>query len=67
MRHGRRVEWRKRSRRGLARMTGGTASADDIPALLAEVEAGFAGPSSLLFLPYLAGERTPHTIPMREA
>jgi xylulokinase len=39
------------------------AGSDDIPALLAEVEAGFAGPSPLLFLPYLTGERTPHNDP----
>jgi len=35
----------------------------DIPALLAEVEAGFDGPSPLLFLPYLTGERSPHNDP----
>ncbi len=35
----------------------------DVAALLAEVEAGFAGPSPLLALPYLAGERTPHDDP----
>jgi xylulokinase len=35
----------------------------DIPALLAEVEAGFTGPSPLLVLPYLSGERTPHDDP----
>ena len=35
----------------------------DIPALLAEVEAGFKGPSRLLVLPYLQGERTPHDDP----
>jgi xylulokinase len=39
------------------------AGSDDIPALLAEVEAGFAGPSQVLFLPYLTGERTPHNDP----
>jgi len=32
----------------------------DIEALLAEVESEGAQPSRLLFLPYLAGERTPH-------
>lgn len=32
----------------------------DIAALLSEVEAGFTGPSRLLALPYLFGERTPH-------
>jgi xylulokinase len=47
----------------VARMIGGTADAGDLPALLAEVEAGFTGPGSLLFLPYLAGERTPHNDP----
>jgi xylulokinase len=35
----------------------------DIPSLLAEAEARFAGPSRLLFLPYLSGERTPHDDP----
>ncbi len=35
----------------------------DVATLLAEVEAGFAGPSPLLALPYLAGERTPHDDP----
>jgi xylulokinase len=39
------------------------AGSEDIPALLAEVEAGFAGPSPLLFLPYLTGERSPHNDP----
>jgi xylulokinase len=39
------------------------AGSDDIPACLAEVEAGFTGPSPLLFLPYLTGERTPHNDP----
>lgn len=42
-----------------ARLTG----ADDIAALLTRVEAGYARPSPLLFLPYLAGERTPHNDP----
>ena len=32
----------------------------DVGALLGEVEAGFVGPSPLLALPYLFGERTPH-------
>lgn len=32
----------------------------DIGALLSKVEAGYTGPSSLMFLPYLSGERTPH-------
>ena len=44
---------------GIARLLGGA----DIPALLAEAEAGFSGPSRLLVLPYLAGERTPHDDP----
>ncbi|RYC32391.1 xylulokinase [Lichenibacterium minor] len=35
----------------------------DVATLLAEVEAGFSGPSALLALPYLAGERTPHDDP----
>lgn len=35
----------------------------DIPALLARVEADWRGPSRILFLPYLAGERTPHDDP----
>ena len=35
----------------------------DIGAMLAEVEAGFTGPSPLLALPYLFGERTPHNDP----
>lgn len=41
------------------RWTGGA----DIAATLAAVEAGFRGPSSLLALPYLSGERTPHDDP----
>ncbi len=35
----------------------------DIGALLAEAEHRFAGPSRLLALPYLTGERTPHNDP----
>jgi xylulokinase len=35
----------------------------DIPTLLAEAEARFAGPGRLLVLPYLSGERTPHDDP----
>lgn len=35
----------------------------DPAALLARVEAGYRGPSRLLFLPYLSGERTPHNDP----
>jgi len=34
-----------------------------LPDLLAEAEAGFTGPSPLLVLPYLSGERTPHDDP----
>lgn len=36
----------------------------DIASLLAEAEASFKGPSSLLALPYLYGERTPHNDPL---
>jgi xylulokinase len=39
----------------------------DVAALLAEVEAEFKGPSSLLTLPYLYGERTPHNDPLARA
>ena len=35
----------------------------DIDALLKRVEAAYQGPSSILFLPYLSGERTPHNNP----
>ncbi|MBM6579313.1 xylulokinase [Microvirga sp. BT689] len=35
----------------------------DIGELLRETEAAYKGPSSLLFLPYLMGERTPHNDP----
>lgn len=35
----------------------------DLAALLARVEAGYRGPSRVLFLPYLSGERTPHNDP----
>jgi xylulokinase len=35
----------------------------DITDLLARVEERFAGPSRIVFLPYLAGERTPHNDP----
>ena len=35
----------------------------DIDLLVGEAEAGFGGPSDLLFLPYLTGERTPHNDP----
>lgn len=36
---------------------------DDIGAVLERVEARFRGPSRIIFLPYLAGERTPHNDP----
>ena len=35
----------------------------DIDALLARVGHGYRGPSPVLFLPYLSGERTPHNNP----
>ena len=41
--------------------------ARDIATLLAEAEAGFKGPSHLLALPYLYGERTPHNDPLARA
>jgi xylulokinase len=34
--------------------------ADDIGQLLTTVEANYAGPSRVMFIPYLNGERTPH-------
>ena len=43
----------------VARWTGRT----DLGRLLAAVEAAYTGPSSLLALPYLYGERTPHNDP----
>lgn len=39
----------------------------DVAALLAEVEVNFRGPSYLLALPYLFGERTPHNDPLARA
>lgn len=39
----------------------------DIAALLDEAEQGFKGPSYLLTLPYLYGERTPHNDPLARA
>ena len=42
---------------------GRVGGSDDIAALLGEVEASFTGPSPLLFLPYLTGERSPHNDP----
>jgi xylulokinase len=41
--------------------------ADDIPALLRAVEKRMTTPSHLLFLPYLAGERTPNDDPAMRA
>ena len=46
------VEW-------AARLTG----QPDLNDLLTRTEAAFTGPQRLLFLPYLAGERTPHNDP----
>jgi xylulokinase len=43
----------------LARLIG----APDIGALLKQLEASKCGPSHVLFLPYLSGERTPHNDP----
>jgi xylulokinase len=36
----------------------------DIARALADVEAGYKGPGDVMFLPYLAGERTPHNDPL---
>jgi xylulokinase len=44
----------------LARLLG----TDDVDGLLTEVEGSWSAPGRLLFLPYLAGERTPHDDPM---
>ncbi len=44
----------------VARLTG----AADEAALLAEVEAAGEAPGTVLFLPYLSGERTPHNDPL---
>lgn len=41
----------------------GLLGAGDLDALLGEAEAAYRGPSRLLVLPYLAGERTPHDDP----
>lgn len=38
-------------------------TAQDLPSVLAEVDARYAGPSNLMALPYLSGERTPHNRP----
>ena len=43
----------------VSRVTGAASEA----ALLAEIEAETQGPGSVLFLPYLSGERTPHNDP----
>ncbi len=43
----------------VARWTG----CPDVATLLSEVEAGYSGPSPLMALPYLFGERTPHNDP----
>ena len=43
-----------------AQWTGGAS----VATLLAEVEAAYAGPSRLLALPYISGERTPHNDPL---
>lgn len=39
----------------------------DIGGLIAKVEERYRGPSSLIFLPYLSGERTPHNDPTASA
>ena len=39
----------------------------DVGSLLAEAEAAFRGPSYLLAMPYLYGERTPHNDPLARA
>ncbi|MGE0005728.1 MAG: xylulokinase [Parvibaculaceae bacterium] len=41
--------------------------AGDVASLVAEAEAVFKGPSHLLALPYLYGERTPHNDPLARA
>jgi xylulokinase len=46
----------------LASVTGATGEAG----LIAEVEAKGSGPSPVLFLPYLSGERTPHNDPQAQ-
>jgi xylulokinase len=43
--------------------TAGLVGAADLDALLKRTEAAYRGPSRLLFLPYLSGERTPHNDP----
>ena len=40
-----------------------TMMGEDVTELAQAVEAAYAGPTSLLFLPYLTGERTPHNNP----
>jgi len=43
----------------LTRLTG-----NPVPAMIDAAEKHYSGPSRLLFLPYLSGERTPHNDPM---
>ena len=45
------------------RWVAGIVGAPDIAALLERTEAAYRGPSRVLFLPYLSGERTPHNDP----
>ena len=48
---------------GVLSFVAGLLGVTDITGLVAQVEAGFTGPSRLLVLPYLNGERTPHDDP----
>ena len=48
---------------GVLAVVGRLLGVGDVAELIASVEAGFTGPSRLLVLPYLAGERTPHDDP----
>jgi len=48
---------------GVLSFVAGLLGVTDIAGLVAQVEAGFTGPSRLLVLPYLNGERTPHDDP----
>jgi len=45
------------------RWVAGIVGAPDLAALLQRTEAKYRGPSRILFLPYLSGERTPHNDP----
>ena len=45
------------------RWVAGIVGAPDIATLLERTEAEYRGPSRILFLPYLSGERTPHNDP----